>query len=55
MLEMGGNYAGYEIARSPLLPAMTQGTMIQPYYSGNMFYQGQLGTLIKLTPVVTDH
>ena len=42
---------GEEIARSPLLPAMTQGTMIQPYYSGNMFYEGELGTLIKLTPV----
>jgi hypothetical protein len=42
---------GEEIARSPLLPAMTQGTMIQPYYSGNMFYEGQLGDLIKLLPV----
>ncbi len=44
---------GEEIARSPLLPAMTQGTMIQPYYSGNMFYEGQLGDLIKLLPAVT--
>lgn len=42
---------GEEIARSPLLPAMTQGTMIQPYYSGEMFYEGQLGDLIKLIPV----
>lgn len=42
---------GVEIARSPLLPAMTQGTMIQPYYFGNMFYEGQLGELIKLLPV----
>lgn len=41
---------GVEIARSPLLPAMTQGTMIQPYYSGDMFYEGQLGELIKLLP-----
>ena len=41
---------GQEIARSPLLPAMTQGTMIQPYYSGDMFFEGQLGTLIKLFP-----
>lgn len=41
---------GQEIARSPLLPAMTQGTMIQPYYSGEMFYEGQLGQLIKLIP-----
>lgn len=39
---------GQEIARSPLLPAMTQGTMIQPYYAGNMFYEGQAGVLIKL-------
>lgn len=41
---------GKELARSPLLPAMTQGTMIQPYYSGEMFYEGQLGKLIKLIP-----
>lgn len=41
---------GKEIARSPLLPAMTQGTMIQPFYSGDMFYEGQLGQLIKLQP-----
>lgn len=41
---------GEEIARSPLLPAMTQGTMIQPYYHGDMFYEGQLGELIKLKP-----
>lgn len=41
---------GEEIARSPLLPAMTQGTMIQPYYSGEMFYEGQQGQLIKLRP-----
>lgn len=43
-------HTGAEIARSPLLPAMTQGTMIQPYYSGEMFYEGQLGQLIKLKP-----
>lgn len=41
---------GEEIARSPLLPAMTQGTMIQPYYFGHMFYEGQRGKLIKLMP-----
>lgn len=41
---------GHEMARSPLLPAMTQGTMIQPYYFGDMFYEGQSGTLIKLRP-----
>lgn len=41
---------GEELARSPLLPAMTQGTMIQPYYNGDMFFEGQSGTLIKLMP-----
>lgn len=41
---------GKEIARSPELPAMTQGTMIQPYYNGEMFFEGQAGTLIKLMP-----
>lgn len=41
---------GQELARSPLLPAMTQGTMIQPYYNGDMFFEGQSGALIKLTP-----
>lgn len=41
---------GQEIARSPLLPAMTQGTMIQPYYNGAMFFEGQSGMLIKLIP-----
>ena len=42
---------GQELARSPLLPAMTQGTMIQPYYNGDMFFEGQSGTLIKLMPI----
>lgn len=41
---------GQELARSPLLPAMTQGTMVQPYYNGDMFFEGQLGALIKLMP-----
>lgn len=41
---------GQELARSPLLPAMTQGTMIQPYYNGDMFFEGQSGVLIKLMP-----
>lgn len=41
---------GRTLARSPLLPAMTQGTMIQPFYNGNMFYEGQEGNLIKLKP-----
>jgi len=41
---------GAELARSPLLPAMTQGTMVQPYYNGDMFFEGQSGSLIKLIP-----
>ena len=41
---------GRELARSPLLPTMTQGTMIQPFYNGEMFYEGQAGNLIKLIP-----
>ncbi|WP_419421242.1 hypothetical protein ACNVED_15345 (plasmid) [Legionella sp. D16C41] len=44
---------GVEIARSPILPAMTQGTMVQPYYFGAMFYEGQAGTLINLLPLST--
>jgi hypothetical protein len=42
---------GQEIARSDILPAMTQGTMIQPYYFGDMFFEGQSGELIKLHPL----
>lgn len=42
---------GEELARSPLLPSITPGTMIQPYYLGAMFYESQLGKLIKLEPV----
>jgi hypothetical protein len=39
---------GQEIARSARLPKMTTGTMIQPYYSGDVFYPGEAGTLYKL-------
>lgn len=42
---------GSEIARSPLLPEITSASMVQPYYSGDMFYAGILGTLYKLTPI----
>ena len=42
---------GQEIARSPKLPAMTSGTMVQPYYSGDMFYPGLGGILYKLSPL----
>jgi hypothetical protein len=41
---------GQEIARSARLPAMTSGTMVQPYYSGEMFYPGAAGSLYKLEP-----
>jgi hypothetical protein len=44
---------GQEIARSPKLPAMTSGTMVQPYYSGDMFYPGLGGILYKLQPAPT--
>jgi len=44
---------GVELARSDLLPAMTQGTMIQPYYNGKVFFEGQNGTLFRLTPTST--
>ena len=41
---------GVELARSAQLPAMTWGTMIQPYYFGKVFFMGQNGTLFQLTP-----
>ena len=42
--------SGRELARTQQpLPAMTTGTMIQPYYFGKMFYLGLDGDLIKLT------
>ena len=41
---------GQEIARSARLPAMTSGTMVQPYYYGEMFYPGAAGSLYKLLP-----
>jgi len=41
---------GQAIARSARLPAMTSGTMVQPYYCGDMFYPGAAGSLYKLQP-----
>ena len=41
---------GAEIARSPLLPAITPEGMVQPSYLGNMFYGSAAGTLSKLMP-----
>ena len=42
---------GGELARSPRLPAMTSATMVQPSYSGAVFYPGMDGQLFKLQPV----
>lgn len=44
---------GSEIARSDLLPQITPASMVQPYYSGDMFYPGLLGNLYKLIPAST--
>jgi hypothetical protein len=41
---------GQELARSERLPAMTTATMVQPSYSGSVFYPGLEGTLYKLLP-----
>lgn len=51
---------GEELARTERpLPAMTSGTMIQPYYHGMMFYTGLHGALIELAvrprPTRHDH
>jgi hypothetical protein len=40
---------GRELAHTRQLPAMTSGTMIQPYYFGKVFYLGLEGNLIELT------
>lgn len=41
---------GRELARSGLLPGMTQGSAVQPGYGGSIFFPGKEGVLIKLTP-----
>jgi hypothetical protein len=41
---------GQEVARSDLLPYMTQGSAVQPGYGGSMYFPGAEGMLIKLTP-----
>lgn len=40
---------GRELAHTRQLPAMTSGTMIQPYYFGKVFYLGLDGDLLELT------
>ena len=41
---------GRELARSGAVPAMTQGSAVQPGYGGSVFFPGAKGTLVKLTP-----
>jgi hypothetical protein len=41
---------GRELARSAVIPAMTQGSMIQPFYNGDLMWEGQAGTLYRLSP-----
>jgi len=40
---------GDEIARSPLLPAVNAGNMVEPGYGGRMYYLAQNGQIIELT------
>jgi hypothetical protein len=40
---------GQEIARSPLLPAVSGGTMVEPGYGGRMYFLAQNGKVIELT------
>lgn len=41
---------GEELARSERLPAISNGTAVQPAYAGNMLYPGLEGALYKLVP-----
>jgi hypothetical protein len=41
---------GRKLARSARVPRMTQGSAVQPGYSGSVFFPGAKGTLIKMTP-----
>jgi hypothetical protein len=41
---------GRALARSPRLPAITSGSMVQPYYGGGVFYPGDAGALYRLQP-----
>ncbi|NBS16163.1 MAG: hypothetical protein EBS79_04500 [Gammaproteobacteria bacterium] len=41
---------GRELARSDRTPAITQGTAVQPGYSGSMYLPGAKGVLVKLKP-----
>ena len=41
---------GGELARSPRLPAMTSATMVQPSYSGAVFYPGTAASSSSCSP-----
>lgn len=45
---------GKELARSALVPVMTQGSAVQPGYDGSMYFPGATGTLVRLTPAPVD-
>ena len=45
---------GRELARSALVPVMTQGSAVQPGYDGSMYFPGATGTLVRLTPAPVD-
>ena len=45
---------GQELARSALVPVMTQGSAVQPGYDGSMYFPGATGTLVRLTPAPVD-
>ena len=38
-----------ELARSPLLPVVNTGTMVEPGYAGRMYYLATHGKIIELT------
>jgi hypothetical protein len=40
---------GDEIARSPLLPGVNRGTMVEPGYAGRMYFLAQNGKIMELT------
>lgn len=40
---------GEEIARSPLLQAVSAGSMVEPDYAGHMYFLAQDGKIIELT------
>ncbi len=40
---------GEEIARSPLLQSINDGTMVEPAYSGSMYFLAENGKIIELT------